>query len=592
MSDYHFKVNLKGMIELLSNHLYSTPQVFIRELIQNAVDAITARMQSDPLFEGKIGLEVFRPEGTRPTLYIEDNGIGLTEEEVHQFLAQIGQTSKRSEHESDFIGRFGVGLLSCFIVSEEIVVITRSIKSDETIEWRGKPDGSYQIRKLDKSMSPGTRIYIQSKEGFERHFDPDKVMEYARYYGEFLPYPIFFYGEQEVRLNAERAPWDMSPLDALVYGKNKWNTDFIDAISLHSPLGEAKGVAYILPYAVNLQSKRKHRVYVKQMLLSEKVEKIMPDWSFFVTCILNVNNLKPTASREEFYEDALLDMVKKELGDCIKRYLRQLAEQNSPLLKQIIRIHYSSLKLLALEDDELYGLFIDWLPFETSLGQMTMGDIRRQSKVIFYTPSVDEFRQISKVAKAQSRCVVNGGYMYDVDLIEKLSRVFPDTIVERVDPSAFTQGFADLTLDEREQAYRFMRIANETLQPFRCAAEIKKFHPHDLPALYTTSEEGLFLRMAEQTKEETHPIFASIIQQVATHRVNKEVAQLCFNYENPIIQKVIQVHDEELCRLIVETLYVQALLLGHYPLKQQEMILLNSGLIRFIERGLNTEETE
>lgn len=592
MNEYYFQVNLKGMIDLLSNHLYSTPQVFIRELLQNAVDAITARKQVEPFYEGKIGLEVYQSEGTPPTLYIEDNGIGLTEDEVHSFLTKIGQTSKNTEYDSDFIGRFGVGLLSCFIVSNEIVLITRSVKSDETIEWRGKPDGRYQIRKIEKAMSPGTRIYIQSKEGYESYFRPNKIMEYVQYYGEFLPYPIYFYGDQEVKLNADQAPWNMNPIDALVYGKRKWNIDFIDAIPLDSPLGEAKGIAYILPYAVNLQSKRKHRVYVKQMLLSEKVEKIMPDWSFFVTSIINVNNLKSTASREEFYEDALLDMVKKELGDCIKHYLRQLAKQRSPLLKQIIRIHYSSLKLLALEDDELYRLFIDWLPFETTLGQMTMEEIRRQSNVIYYTPSVDEFRQISKVAKAQSRCVVNGGFMNDVDLIEKLRHFFPETKIERIDPSLFMQEFTNLTLEEREKAHRFICIANEILQTFRCSAEIKKFYPQDLPVLYTTSEEGMFLRMAEQSKEHSHPILASIIEQVTTKRVQKEVAQLCFNYENPIIQKVINIEDEELCRLIVEMLYVQSLLLGHYPLKQHEMMLLNHGLIRLMERGLNMEESD
>jgi molecular chaperone HtpG len=131
-------------------------------------------------------------------------------------------------------------------------------------------------------------------------------------------------------------------------------------------------------------------------------------------------------------------------------------------------------------------------------------------------------------------------------------------------------------------------LANAVLLPYRCKAEIKKFYPHDLPALYTTSEEGLFLRMAEQTKEEANPLFVSIIERVTTNQAGQDYAQLCFNFENEIIQKVIRVQDPELCQLIVETLYVQALLMGHYPLKSQEMSLLNSGLVRFIERGLDT----
>lgn len=587
MNQFHFKVNLKGMIDLLSNHLYSTPQVFIRELLQNAVDAITARQQVEPSHAGKISLEIFQSGDQRPTLYIEDNGIGLTEEEVHEFLSQIGHSSKRGTHEQDFIGRFGVGLLSCFIVSDEIVLITRSLKGKDVIQWRGKPDGSYTLEKLEQAMAPGTRIYLQSKPGYELYFQPQKVQEMVKHYGEFLPYPLYFYGEHPVRLNAERAPWEMTPKDALAYGRDRWQQDFLDVIPLSSALGDAKGVAYILPHPVSLQAKKTHRVYVKNMLLSEKAEKILPDWAFFVTCTLNVNQVRPTASREAFYDDPLLHVVQKDFGDCIKRYLVRLSQSNPSLLEQIIRIHYTSLKLLAIEDDELYALFIDWLPFETSLGTLKMKEIRKLSSTISYTPSLDEFRQIHQVAKAQSFCVVNGAYAYDTELIQKVPKIFPEVKVQRVDPTSFTHQFDDLSLAEREQVFEFIRLANVVLQPFQCAAEVKKFEPIDLPALYTTNEEGLFLRTAEHTQEKSNTLFASIIQQMTSQQFHSALAKLCFNFDNPLIQKAIRSRNPELNRLIIELLYVQSLLLGHYPLKKQELELMNQGLIRLIERELD-----
>ncbi|TCS93664.1 HSP90 family protein [Hazenella coriacea] len=586
MRDFHFKVNLKGMIDLLSNHLYSTPHVYIRELIQNGVDAITARKNIEPGYEGQIVLEVYSSSDQLPTLFIEDNGIGLTEEEVHQFLSQIGQTSKRGENHEDFIGRFGVGLLSCFIVSDEIVVITRSVKSNEAVEWRGKPDGSYSIRKLDSEMTPGTRIYLQSKKGFERYFEPEKVQEIASYYGGYLPYPLLFQGEEMVRLNAVQAPWDLEPAEALDYGRTTWSHNYLDAIPLYSALGEAKGIAYVLPHAVSVNAKKMHRVYVKQMLLSEKVEKILPDWAFFVTCVLNVNQLKPTASREEFYDDQLLDLVRNELGNGIKQYLVGLAQSNPNLLKEIIRIHYSSIKSLAIEDDELFRLFIDWLPFETTLGRMTMGEIRERSKTIYYTATLDEFRQMNKVAKAQSFCVINGGYVYDTELVIKLGQVFPQVTVERIDPISMTQSFVDLDFTEREEVYEFIRMANLVLQPLQCSCEVKKFKPYDLPAIYTTNEEALFIRSAKRASEETNELFASIIDQLTTSSFHPEYAQLCFNYENPLVQKVIQTDDLQLKKCTIEMLYVQSLLLGHHPLRKQEMKLLNSGLIELIDLGL------
>lgn len=584
MQNFNFKVNLKGMIDLLSNHLYSTPHVYIRELLQNGVDAITARKKVEPAHEGRIEIEVFSPEGQLSTLYIEDNGIGLTEEEVHQFLAQIGQTSKRGEDSGDFIGRFGVGLLSCFIVSDEIVLITRSIKGEETIEWRGKPDGSYTIRKLESEMRAGTRIYLQSKEGFEQYFAPDKVQELIQYYGEFLPYPLLFQGE--IRLNAERAPWEMSPLEALAYGKTTWEQNYLDAIPLHSSLGDAKGMAYILPHPVSVSARKAHRVYVKQMLLSENVEKILPDWAFFVTGVLNVNQLQLTASREEFYEDAMLDLVRQELGGGLKRYLVQLAEQKPELLREIIRIHYSSIKQLALEEDELYALFIDWLPFETSLGRITMGEIRKQSMTLYYTASLDEFRQISQVAKAQAICVINGGYVHDTELVQKLKDVFPHLKVERVDPTTFTQKFTELTLGERGEVYELVRLANGVLQPYQCSCEVKRFQPEELSALYTTNQEALFWRSAQQTKEKTNDLFAGLIDQLSAQQVHPQHAQLCLNYENPLIQKLIRTSDTAMKKTMIEMIYVQALLLGHHPLRQGEMKLLNQGLLKLMEQGL------
>lgn len=589
MDQFHFKVNLKGMIDLLSNHLYSTPHVFIRELIQNAVDAITARNQMEPTHQGSIEVEIF--SSTPPTLYIEDNGIGLTEEEVHQFLSQIGQTSKRDGFDSeDFIGRFGVGLLSCFIVSDEIVLLTRSIKDDTTIEWRGKPDGSYTIKKLKKDMAPGTRIYLQSKPGYEQYFTKQKVKEMIQYYGEFLPYPILFHEEPPVQLNAVKAPWEMTPAEALKYAQEKYQQNYLDAIPLSSSLGEAKGMAYILPYPIRMNAKQTHRVYVKQMLLSEKVEKILPDWAFFVTSILNVNQLRLTASREEFYDDPMLDQVRKELGNNIRDYLMQLVDTQPNLLEKIIQIHYESIKSLAKEDEELYSLFIDWLPFQTTLGHKKMKEIRSLSNEILYTSNLDGYRQISQVAKSQSICVINGAYVHDTELIQQLPKVFPELTIREVNPLTFSQSFKDLTLAEREKTYRFIKLANIILQRFQCHAEIKKFNPPDLPALYTTNEEALFLRTAEHSQEESNDLFASIIEQMTANHSPNTFASLCFNYLNPTIQKAIQSTNQKMLELVIEMLYVQALLLGHYPLKKREFQLLNQGLIRFMETGLEEGE--
>ena len=111
-----FQVNLKGMIALLSEHIYSNPNTFVRELLQNSVDAITALHNIDENYSGRI--DVFlNGDGS---MVFQDNGIGLKEEEVYRFLTVIGESSKRDTPDADdFIGRFGIGLLSCFVVTNE-----------------------------------------------------------------------------------------------------------------------------------------------------------------------------------------------------------------------------------------------------------------------------------------------------------------------------------------------------------------------------------------------------------------------------------------------------------------------------------------
>lgn len=169
---YRFQVNLSGMINILSNHLYSSPKVFLRELLQNGIDAITARQAySQDEYEGRIHVEVSEAS-TGATLLVEDNGIGLDESDIHEFLAMIGQSSKRGEDflqtNTSFIGRFGIGLLSCFMVSDDIVLVTQSAKGGPALEWRGKPDGTYTIRKLEGIHTPGTKVFCVAKKAPSR----------------------------------------------------------------------------------------------------------------------------------------------------------------------------------------------------------------------------------------------------------------------------------------------------------------------------------------------------------------------------------------------------------------------------------------
>jgi molecular chaperone HtpG len=596
--DYRFQVNLGGIIDLLSHHIYSSPQVFIRELLQNAVDAITARLHAEPDYQGEVYIEVLEIEDDeRPALVFRDNGIGLTEEEIHLFLATIGQTSKRevlADQRSDFIGQFGIGLLSCFVVSEEIVVVTRSANAGSVaVEWRGHADGTYTIKTLEREMEPGTEVLLRCKEGSEEYFEHQNVRRLIHHYGSMLPYPIrLATPEGSSLINDEEPPWKQTfatpqlEHDAyLDYGRRTFEMDFLDYIPLESSIGDVRGAAFVLPYPMSLAARRTHRVYLKNMLLSEDAEGLLPDWAFFVKCVVNANDLRPTASRESFYEDEALAQTRDSLGRCLRNYLVELAERDPKRLKKLIQLHYLSIKALAAEDDEFFRLFVNWLPFETNMGTMTLTEYRKEHQVIRFAQGMDQFRQVARVAASQSLCVINAAYTYDLQLLLKLSEVFDGVRLQEVDGNSLSYTFERLTLDEQDEIEKFVAFAESILRPFKCLVEVRKFSPEDLPALYTASEEASFRRSIERTKEVTDSFWSSVLDNLEEGLTDESDGRLCFNYRNPVINKVCRMEDEALLRFSIQVLYVQSLMLGHRPLNAREMKLFNEGLMGLVQWG-------
>jgi molecular chaperone HtpG len=595
--EHKFQINLRGIIDLLSEHLYSGPEVYVRELLQNAVDAITARTQFEPAFRSEILVECHAPKGRPPAVVFTDNGVGLTAEEVHRFLATIGLSSKKAADGSlptDFIGQFGIGILSCFVVSEEIVVITKSARdaAAKPVEWRAKSDGTYTLKELDGEFEPGTQVWLTAKPGMEEQFAAEQVKRLAKHFGGLLPSPIRVVAGKETEVvNASGAPWrqrfasDRERTRALLaFGREAFDGQFFDAIPLTSSVGQVDGVAFVLPFTPALSARKVHRVYLKNMFLSDAADNLLPEWAFFVRAVVNANDLRPTASRESFYEDDKLARVRTALGDCLRRYLVDLAEKRPEKLEQFVGLHHRALKALAAEDDEFFGVIIDFLPFETSLGTITFGEYRREYDRIRYVTDVDSFRQVAGVTAAQGVCVINAGHTYEAELLAKAPEVFPELTVEPLDPATVAQGFDDLAPGEQGAADAFLSAADQILRRFRCRAEAKKFRPDDLPALYSTTREGRFYRSLEQSKEVSAPLWSGVLDSLGRRdRADSGTAQLCFNFRNALVRKVVAVRDRKRLVRAVEMLYVQALLLGHHPLSGPEMVVLNRGILGLIE---------
>lgn len=584
---YLFQVNLKGMISLLSEHLYSNPNTFVRELLQNGVDAITAFKTIDEEHEGC--LRVYLPDSQCEDFIFEDNGIGLKEEEIHKFLAVIGESSKRESFEAkDYIGKFGIGLLSCFVVSNEIIVESRSALSDKAVRWTGKADGTYDIEVLEQDRPIGSKVILRPKDEYKHLFKPEEFRKNLEYYGEALPVPIFLHQEENsFQINENGAVWlnsEASKQDLLDYGRKAFNTSFLDAFPLFSTSGEVKGVAYILPYKTQFSGKQTHKIYLKRMFLSDDDCRLLPRWAFFIRCILNTDGLDATASRESLvYNDVLKD-ARKQIGESLKNYLKTIGLVDQTVYQRLINTHYLHLKAIAAEDNDLLKAFMDDLPFETNKGNRTFKTIRELEDTIYYTPNIDDFKQVRRIGGSQGILIINAAYTFEEELLKKIQRLEPSLKIEQISPGSLLNTFHTIDPLENPAYAEFEIRATAVLKALNCTCSLKRFNPEDTPAIYVVPIDDGTARTVKQQVSATNPLAATL----GAFNQKKKVVQpvLCFNADNKLVKNIIGIKDPYVFPSLIHILYVQSLLLGKYPVSDTEMNLFNEALHNMIIMGM------
>jgi molecular chaperone HtpG len=574
-----FQVDLRGIVDLLSHHLYASPRVYVRELLQNAVDAITA---VDGETAGAITITT-----ADDALRITDNGIGLTEAQVHELLATIGRSSKRDElgfARHEFLGQFGIGLLSCFLVADEIRVHTCRAGAPAVL-WTGYSDGSYDVRPGEE-REPGTAVTLLPRRGSEQLLSGTTVRELAELYGSLLPVTVEVDGSS---VTSGVLPWESGRAGLTAYAQKVFGFTPFDVVDLKVSGAGLTGVAFVLPTPVNPATRGGHRVYLKQMLLSESVEGLLPEWAFFARCVVDSTELRPTASREALYDDSLLADTREAIADQLRGWLVRLAATNPRRLGEFLSIHHLGVKALALHDDEMLRLVEQWYPMQTNMGDVTLAEFRARHGVIRYAATADEFRQLSAVAAAQDLGLVNGGYVYDADLIERLAQVDKDVRVERLEPTDLATRFTALDSDTELRMRPFLAAAQRRLDRLGCEVVVRSFDPASLPALYLVSRAATFHEEFKSTKDSADELWGGVLDALAD-AAPPERPQLVLNHRNPLVRRVTVLGDDDLSGLAVESLYGQALMLGHHPVRPADAALMTTSFLGLLNRAVPEQE--
>jgi len=414
-----FTVDLRGLVEILSHHLYRNERVYLRELVQNAHDAIRARAAlGDPVVvEGAV--EIVPARGYEQ-LVVRDNGIGLTETDMRALLSIIGSTSKRSDVAAvrrQFLGQFGIGLLSCFLVADTIEVISRSARTPDapTVRWVGESDGTFTIGPALKPLAePGTEVRLRPRHGYYRWCDTEACTQFASEFAELLDVPVRI---GDSTLSQQPRPWTLPTEEQLAWCQERFGFEAMGIIPFDTQSAGVVGLAFVLPYTARPGYRTGDRIYSKGMLVADTDDLVIPRWAFFCRAVVDAGDLPLTASREGLQESGELHFVRKQIGFRLLTELIIVQGQHPDVYADIVRLHADGLKALAVQEPDVRDLLIATLPFETTLGERTIQKLLDGTGPVPFVRDADTYAALADVAAHAGVLVVNAGGLHEAELL-------------------------------------------------------------------------------------------------------------------------------------------------------------------------------
>jgi molecular chaperone HtpG len=401
-----FQIHLPGLLKVLAESLYSTKKVAIRELLQNAHDSCVRRsVEGDErAYRPRIDVSI---DLARRVLTISDNGSGLSQGEVVNYLSTIGRSYTRDlgerlsilapEEAAKLIGQFGLGFLSAFLIASEVTLITRSMQpGSPALRWHSAGDVHYDMAPVSRDQV-GTTVELLVKPSATFVLNEDVLIETIRQYADFLPIPIYV-GRMSQPVNLMTPPWEapdpqtqtieyiervfraQDPLCVIPLSDQEINLGH-DTLLL--PL---KGFLFVPPSSV--ASVREYGdliVFIRRMFICDRQRDLLPPWARFVRGVIDCPLLQPTASREELHQDETFVFARQALETQLVAGLRHIAQNDPATWKQIVRGHSDVITGWAARDDEFFEQVADMVTFRTSRGLLSLPEyLQLTSGVIYY----------------------------------------------------------------------------------------------------------------------------------------------------------------------------------------------------------------
>lgn len=351
-----FQAEIKQLLNILVHSLYTRREIFLRELLSNASDALTQmrfiqqtdRDIQDPSLDLQIRIEI---DPDQKLLKIIDTGIGMTAGELKTNLGTIAQSGARAFLEAaegenpnlaDVIGRFGVGFYSVFMVAEWVKVSSRSFQpTEKAASWTAAGEDTFQIGSSDKE-GRGTEIEIKLKPDASEFANPERIRSIIKTHSDYLPFPIYLDADSE-QVNRQTAIWRENPRSL----EEDQYQDFYRQLTLEvdPPLDKIHFIAEapLMIYALlflparfdrGLFTLREHdglKLFSRKVLIEEYSQELLPPYLRFIQGVVDAEDLPLNVSRESYQATSLMARIKKILSNQVIQRLKELAAREPDL---------------------------------------------------------------------------------------------------------------------------------------------------------------------------------------------------------------------------------------------------------------------
>tara|TARA_B100001175_G_scaffold276172_1_gene251495 strand:- start:1494 stop:3344 length:1851 start_codon:yes stop_codon:yes gene_type:complete len=420
-----FQAEVSKLLDLVANSLYSEREIFLRELISNSADACEKlRYQSvsqKNLLKDEKDLKInIRVSKKKKLIEIEDNGIGMTKQELIDNLGTIARsgTSKfieamKNKKEGDIsaIGQFGVGFYSSYMVSDKVEVLSKDAENSEVNLWTSNGKENYSIESSKKNKR-GTCISLYIKKDADEFLDSFRLRSIITKYSNYIPFPIYLKDlddkEKEEKINEGSPLWlkDKKDIKEEDYKQFYNNVSFNFDEPLKTIHFNAEGVIsykalVFLPTnqpmdLFNAERKNKIKLYVQKVFITDECEDIIPNWLRFIPGVVDSQDISLNISREMLQNNPIITKIKKGLTNKILTEIETLSKKDKDKFNTLWENFGSVLKEGLYEQNDHHEKMLPLLRFENSVNEdkISLNEytklMAKDQKEIYYFANTDK----------------------------------------------------------------------------------------------------------------------------------------------------------------------------------------------------------